>query len=205
MDGNRHGALSDAALDRELDAALNVDPSPEFQARVRLRVARDEAATGWRFEWRLAGVMAAVATLALAVITLWPAAQPSVPRAAVTAVPAVAEATTSERPVPPSVALPTTPRIAGPGLQASPAEAPPTRLTALAPIVLPLPEVLVSADEVRAYEMLFAIVRPEPSPPAARAGDTGPSETVELEDLAIVPLRIEPLPQMARVQTGELQ
>jgi len=168
-------------------------------------VARDETATGWRFEWRLAGAMAAVATLALVVIALWPAAQPSVPRAAVTAVPAVAEATTSERPVPPPVTLPTTPRIAGPRRQALATEASATSLPAPAPIVLSLPEVLISADEVRAYERLFAVARQETPPPTARAGDTAPSETVELADLAITPLTIEPLPQMARLQTGEPQ
>jgi hypothetical protein len=39
MDGARPDALSDAQLDRELDAALGVEPSPGFLARVRTRVA----------------------------------------------------------------------------------------------------------------------------------------------------------------------
>jgi hypothetical protein len=41
MDGGRPDTLSDAQLDRELEAALGVEPSPEFLARVRTRVARE--------------------------------------------------------------------------------------------------------------------------------------------------------------------
>ena len=33
--------LSDRAIDRELEAALAIEPSPEFEARVRLRVAAE--------------------------------------------------------------------------------------------------------------------------------------------------------------------
>ena len=47
MDDRRSAdALIDAALDRELEAALAVDPSPEFTARVRTRV-RSELAASW--------------------------------------------------------------------------------------------------------------------------------------------------------------
>ena len=38
MDGTRPGALSDSQLDRELEAALGVEPSPEFLPRVRARL-----------------------------------------------------------------------------------------------------------------------------------------------------------------------
>ena len=44
MDGARPDTLSDAQLDRELEAALGVEPSPEFLARVRTRVAADPQA-----------------------------------------------------------------------------------------------------------------------------------------------------------------
>ena len=38
MDGTRPDALTDAQLNQELEAALGVEPSPEFLARVRTRI-----------------------------------------------------------------------------------------------------------------------------------------------------------------------
>jgi len=49
MDGHEHQPLSADALDREIAAALAVEPSPEFRARVRARVATDEIHVAW---WR---------------------------------------------------------------------------------------------------------------------------------------------------------
>ena len=43
--------LSDADLDRELSALVAVDPSPEFLARVRLRIGRETAPSGWSRTW----------------------------------------------------------------------------------------------------------------------------------------------------------
>ena len=40
-------ALNDAALDREIDRALSVDPSAEFVARVRTRIANEPARAPW--------------------------------------------------------------------------------------------------------------------------------------------------------------
>lgn len=48
MDGARPDALSDAQLDRELEAALGVEPSPEFLARVRTRIAVEPEPSRWR-------------------------------------------------------------------------------------------------------------------------------------------------------------
>jgi hypothetical protein len=70
MDGRRQAPLSDAALDRELDAALGVEPSPEFVARVRMRVADQAVPAGWLSHWRL--VSAGAGAIALAVAAgLW--------------------------------------------------------------------------------------------------------------------------------------
>lgn len=60
MDGRRHDPLTDAALDRELDAALDVEPSPEFVARVRTRLAEIPEPSPWRGGWRLAAAGFAV-------------------------------------------------------------------------------------------------------------------------------------------------
>ena len=58
MGPERHdGALTEPAteIDRAVQAALAVEPSPEFVARVRRRVANEHepAAPAWRWPWRL--------------------------------------------------------------------------------------------------------------------------------------------------------
>ena len=60
--------LNDAALDRQLRRALAVDPSPEFVARVRTRVANEPARTPWRASWMFAiGAVAAIVVAAIVV------------------------------------------------------------------------------------------------------------------------------------------
>lgn len=58
------------ALDRELSAALDVDPSPEFLARVRARVAREPAPAFWRMPRLLlaAGALAVVVVVSAIVV-----------------------------------------------------------------------------------------------------------------------------------------
>ena len=210
MDGTRPGPLSDAALDRELDAAVNVDPSPEFVARIRLRVAAEPRSTGWRWQWRLAGAGVAVAAVALLATGLWPATRSDERRETAARTPA-SQATRSEAAVP-------SPPGDTPSARSGPPRDMPRRQTravdrggvmvaaepGAAPDFRPLPDVQVSADEVRAYEMLFAGI-PRRAAPAAPPDDPGPAgtEPAELHDLAIMPLIIEPRPQMARLETGE--
>ena len=57
------------ALDRELAAALAVDPSPEFVARVRARVANEPAPSFWRVPRLMlaAGALAVVVVAAVSV------------------------------------------------------------------------------------------------------------------------------------------
>ena len=57
-------ALNDSALDRELRRALSVDPSPEFVARVRMRVANEPARMPWRASWMFAVIAVAAAIIA---------------------------------------------------------------------------------------------------------------------------------------------
>ena len=68
MDDRRSAAaLTDAALDRDLEAALTVDPSPEFVARVRTRVQRERDAASSPWRWRIAAAVAVAAMMALVV------------------------------------------------------------------------------------------------------------------------------------------
>jgi hypothetical protein len=62
--------LNDDALDRELERALAVDPSPEFAARVRTRIANEPARSPWRASWMFALGAAAVSVVAVIVVQL---------------------------------------------------------------------------------------------------------------------------------------
>ena len=65
----RH-ALTDDALERDIARALAVDPSPEFVARVRTRIANEPAPSAWRSSWTMAFAGAFVTALVLAVVLL---------------------------------------------------------------------------------------------------------------------------------------
>jgi len=65
--------VNDAALDREIERALAVNPSPEFLVRVRARVADEPAPASRGFGWLLAGMAAtAVAAAVVGVVMLRP-------------------------------------------------------------------------------------------------------------------------------------
>jgi hypothetical protein len=60
--------MNDAALEREVERALAVDPSPEFVAKVRTRIAEEPSPASRGFGWLFAGV--AAATVAAGVVAL---------------------------------------------------------------------------------------------------------------------------------------
>lgn len=228
MDGHRPVPLTDSSLERELEreieAALYVDPSPQYLARIRIRIADEAAASGWPVVrgigargWGLLTAGMAVAIVALVfIIFLRPVSEGPVSREAaappVPASDAVADASPaaeqkSDRragpaPSPPTLGAPrAAPRIASPTRAAAP----------LGETERPsLPEVLVSPDERRAMELLLTATRegvlelpPDDSP--APAERLTPSD-VEIAPIpAIAPLRIEPLPPIARLEIGERQ
>jgi hypothetical protein len=71
--------MNDAGFERDIERALAVDPSPEFVARVRARIADEPSPASRRFGWLFAGVAAtAVATAsAIAIFVASPVRQPA--------------------------------------------------------------------------------------------------------------------------------
>jgi len=71
--------MNDTALEREIERALAVDPSPEFLVHVRARIADEPAPASRGFGWLFAGVatVAAAAALVLAVRMVSPARPPA--------------------------------------------------------------------------------------------------------------------------------
>ena len=69
MDAHRLDEMSDAALDRDLQALLAADPSPAFVARVRSAIAAEEPTSRpWFGAW--SAVLAVAATIAVVIVTL---------------------------------------------------------------------------------------------------------------------------------------
>ena len=65
--------MNDAALEREIERALAVDPSPEFVARVRTRIAEEPSPASRGLGWLFAGVAtAAIAASVVALVMLGP-------------------------------------------------------------------------------------------------------------------------------------
>ena len=189
MDGRRPAeGVTDSALAREIEAALAVDPSPEFVAKVRARVANEAApASWWQLRWP---VLASVITAAVVVFStaalLWGPSTPEQVTArrgndiALTAPPVNAEVGGEPTRTPRvRVAPTTTPRPSSGPRQ---------------------PDVLISADEQRAFAMLVAAVQEGRFQRAVAASGNATDTPDTPMDITVAPLVIEPLPQIARLE-----
>jgi hypothetical protein len=71
MDAERRDEITDAALDRELQAMLGVDPSPEFVVRVRTRIADEPSPSRpWVSAWTLVASVVAVAAIVVVAVAV---------------------------------------------------------------------------------------------------------------------------------------
>jgi len=194
MDGRKPAeGVTDAALEREIEAALAVDPSPEFVAKIRARVASEPApASWWHLRWPVLAT-AAVAAVVVAMVALsWQSAHPELVIAR------------NAR----DIALAPAPQaIARPSEVASANVAAPTRRVSTAGRRGRSPstnegesgasEVLISRDEQRAFAMLVTAVQEGRFQRALAPTANAPEASAEPMDISIPPLVIEPLPQIA--------
>jgi hypothetical protein len=66
----QHDMMSDAALEREIEQALSVEPSPEFLPRVRAALPSDGGLRPWKVRWVWLGALSAtVAIVAVFLVT----------------------------------------------------------------------------------------------------------------------------------------
>ena len=198
MDDHRSAdALTESAIDREIEIALAVDPSPEFVARVRARVASGPAPSRWGLPsmFAAAGVVAMIVLIAVAVFRSDQQRNPASVTASVVASVPTADITLA----------PLAPAVAQPAIASAPSRRRSTSAASGAgrPVRSAIDaEVLISADEARALRRLFAGVREGridlsivPEAPTATAA------LGLLSEIAIPPITLEPV----TAREGELQ
>jgi hypothetical protein len=194
MDGHRHiDAVNDPSLDREIESLLAVEPSPEFLARVRARVAAEPAPGGWR-TWML--VVPGVAVVAIAVLIVWPSREQA-PNHHAPALPVSQQTAEAVLPVIPPAASSEGSRVRSRSIPrgALPSAAPTDRA-----IDIDLPEVVIAENEVRTFAALVATIRQrrfDVAVPAAPDLDA-PLEVKELPP--VEPIEIEPIVKLAVLQ-----
>ena len=204
MDGIRRDPLTDSQLDREIEAALGIEPSPEFLARARMRVASEPVVESgfsrirnFAFDplWPVA-----LAGIVLAVVV--PGLMREKPAVSQTAARSVSPLPVEAAPVEPTLrTVVTSANPAGPaprGRQQSVARATKEMHT----LPLQLSPVLFSEEDRLAFARLVTAV----------ADGTVPEKVIQalgeedMTPLAITPLVIDPLPLLARVdRQGEGQ
>jgi hypothetical protein len=189
MDGREHESLSDEALEREIEAALAVDPSPEFLARVRARVEKEEGRAVWPLRWQW--VVGTVFTAAAALLVVYVSREPE--PAAVNREPAPIAVVRPQQLRPqPDVKLPA---LTAPAIT--------RRQPAPPPVRPPAPEVLISEEERSGFQLLLATLSKEKD--AKQLGDAlAKAETSGPPWLEISPIVIEPFSQFT-VSEGDAQ
>lgn len=196
--------LSDTQLDRELEGALGVDPSPEFPARVRTRIAAEPGAVPWRlavvsgfsriFQRRAVQPLAAVAVVGIVVTIVVPGV--------------MRDEQPVTRPAMADVALPSAARadhkVSLYGnrevVESPPARAQVPRSAARSQMRLDdtrSSEVLISQEEQRAFDALLIAVAQNRLPGRVAAAE--PEDRVVIPAVEIQQLTIEPL-QLARLE-----
>ena len=190
MDAERLGrTMTDTAIDREIQAALSVEPSREFLARVRTRIATEpEAAAPW-LSWKLVAT-GAVAALIVIAFVMRLGEQSFNARPELSASPLILS---SSKDVPLARDRPVVSLILSPSKdeQSAPA-ASRARVAAAAPRE---PEVLIDPAETRALRRLIAGTRDGSLDLSAALRATTPTamDLPPIDALAIAPLTIDPL------------
>lgn len=199
MDGSRPDALTDAQLDRELSAAVGIEPSPEFLARVRMKVATEPEPPRWRpARWGgavepmwAAAIIGIVLTIVVPQLMRDDGAQVRPLAANVDAAPPADAGIPALKVPPPVTARP----LARP--------APPVEAEWGRTVPLRLSPVLFADDDARVFAMFVEAVGAGQVPEEAVRR---PEERGEMEGLTIEPLEIAPLASFARTaREGEDQ
>ena len=202
MDGH-NDALKDDPLARDIETALRVEPSPQFVAKVRARVAREPLGASSMASWRLWLAGAAVVACALAlVVSLGGPRDMRVPDSTPsTTSPPVLEV--SRGPSPSTEPVLPEPVVAAPMQRAAKRTVVRIEPEEKGTTEGPLPQVVLADDEKRGFELLVTELR-DTKRAAAVAEATRGLITPGLPWLEVAPVTIEPLREVGIAQ-GEAQ
>jgi hypothetical protein len=173
-------------LDRHIEELVNADPSPEFVARVRARVAT----AGTPARWRISRSLVAAAVLATLAMAVWVVRVDRVP---------------GQAPLVARVAVPLPPRVhAGDARVSTPVAAPlvPTTRARRQPRA----QVIVASDEVQGLRQLADLVRD--GHVVLSFADGRRPEAVEmspLKEIVVAPIDIAPLTIASSAEQGDEQ
>lgn len=190
--------MNDQELARALRAAVNVDHSPQFPARVRARVSGEQSSSVW--SWRSVFAPLAAGAAIVAIIASWPASQhrETAPPPVVVSDGEAPRVATSPAPV-------QAPRVTS-GAESSNVSARSHRphrdgaLSGRAPQrVSSFPEVVIASEDARGLELLIMRGR-ERRIPAELPTDAGANGASTLTRIEIPRLTIEPLQEIARLE-----
>jgi hypothetical protein len=183
--------VKDAAFDREIESLLAVEPSPEFLARVRARVADETPHRSW-VGWHLSVAVASVALGLIVASAIWLSKDGATPTRE-EARPAVAER------------VPTQPGAVGPGAvesersaSAPEAESPGPRIThrtARATDVVAAERLVpvVNAEDGKAFDAFLATIRHSG---VVLTFNESRDSALAASPLVIDPIAIDPLPDV---------
>jgi hypothetical protein len=192
MDGHRQdNPLTDASLDREIASLVGVEPSPEFVARVRARVAEAPLPRGWWTRWEFGVAVAAVAMIAVVVVWRSQSATP-LDAGDVPAQLALERQTAPVVPVvPPAAAV--TQQVAR-DVVSRPRRVQRDERAAERTI----PVAVVAKEDARAFELLLSVIRQD-----ALVFDADmPNSALSVSTLAVAPITIEPVPVPEPLEGG---
>jgi hypothetical protein len=193
MDQDR--TLNDDTLEHEIEAALAVDPSPEFLARVRTRLASEPAPFGWRLSWMYLGALGLTTAVVLALVLTRLERQPVPAAATPTITPPMAKSESTGRALGETVPFPSIP--------ADSVVTTVERIPRRQALATAQPEVIIS--DAAALRVLVVNTREGRIDPAGLNALNAVATPLEpLGTISIQPITIEPLPQLALLE-GERQ
>ena len=171
-------------IDEEIRDALKIEPSPDFLARVRTRIASEPAPSAWRWSWTVAAAGAMAIAVVIAAVVTRPGPQRATGPDVVASRPALAPAF---GPVEPAKE-PGRPAETIVRHRASAA-------SRVARTVMSDPQILIDPRETRALRQLITGVRDgRIDLTAAQHSTTPPTmELPPLTDIVIDPITIDPI------------
>jgi len=186
MDADRRDAVTDSAcgvIDGEIRATLAVDPSPEFVARVRTRIASEPPRATSSLSWKFVAAGALAATIAIVVVSR-PEGKPT---------PVTQARRAEDIQLAPSVAI----EQPGHAPAAFPVVSGPGRMRAAA--IRPEPEILLDPAETRALRRLITGTRAGTLDLSASLQATAPAamDMPPLIEITIPLITIDPITSQA--------